>query len=519
MVLPSHIVRCFVAPYLESNSVRCLFRTHSAYKDMAGHVLSHVRHQDSDEPLRIVYDVKEVVVPGKHVIWHDNITKECVLQYLGKHGYPEDDGEIMYSMRHILAECAPNCDRDDKWLVLETMLAACERGHFGVVQMLTPMFRSLHDTDKYKYSQTQFNLACQQGHLDIAKWLMNNGCVPDDQESLVSVVAETFTITCSHGHLNVLTWLLETFPDTVRSTALEPKSLTTRFFPGPSHPFYDACVFGQLHVAKWLMATFYSAMDRETVVSKFTYISLLDDCLVHSHLCMTMWLLETFPLPRCYHHSLQENLAFICGSADLRVLKWLRDKQILTKERFLKISRWHGSCWKSLRLDVIKWLVNEFDLEPHDMFYQEECGFGSPLNVYTSVFYRACTENHFDVALWLYRKFGKRVTADECVNGNTCHECCHEHFIFYDACANSNGFMAKWIHDTFTIPAQIAKRRYLKAFYGICRTNNLDFAQWFHRTFIVTPDEFKACCDYRGEKLSDVCDSQMNTWLRNTFPS
>ena len=90
---------------------------------------------------------------------------------------------------------------------------------------------------------TYFQLACQFGKLNIAKWLHTKFRFNDDEAKRDSNFS--FRISCMKGHLDIAKWLHVTFNVTDQDVAIYDNAA-----------FRAACNNGYMEVARWLNRTF-----------------------------------------------------------------------------------------------------------------------------------------------------------------------------------------------------------------------------------------------------------------------
>ena len=94
--------------------------------------------------------------------------------------------------------------------------------------------KSEEELEKYVNNES-FKWACENGHLEVAQWLLS--IKPDIDVSAVSDWA--FRWTCENGHLEVAQWLLSIKPD------IDVSAVSDWAFKG-------ACQEGHLDVSQWL---------------------------------------------------------------------------------------------------------------------------------------------------------------------------------------------------------------------------------------------------------------------------
>lgn len=121
----------------------------------------------------------------------------------------------------------------------EAFKQSCENGHIDVAKWLIK-----NDKEKSIGSclQQSFNRACANGCLDMAKWLRRpihgywiNINIHFDQDY-------AFRLACCNGHLNVIQWLV-----------LEDKSNRINIHSCNEFAFRNSCINGHLIIAKYLL--------------------------------------------------------------------------------------------------------------------------------------------------------------------------------------------------------------------------------------------------------------------------
>jgi hypothetical protein len=148
----------------------------------------------------------------------------------------------------------------------------CINGHLDVAKWLLQLYpniirESVLNTSVYSF----FGDVCQNGHLEMAKWLHDNYEYFD-----VDVYRSAFCYACRYGHLDVAKWLVGVKPFLTKHIHKEQL-------------FISVCKTGQLDVAKWVFTLF-------PLINK---ISVLSDAFVKAglgnHIHVMLWLLELNP--------------------------------------------------------------------------------------------------------------------------------------------------------------------------------------------------------------------------------
>ena len=114
------------------------------------------------------------------------------------------------------------------------------QGRFGVVKFLAGIGVDMLRTDHRGFSP--FHAACQEGHLDIARFLAESLGSRLDPNKRNSLGATPFFLACGKGHLSVVRYL---------AASLDVDVLMAR--NNGRTPFYVACRYGNLDVVEYLV--------------------------------------------------------------------------------------------------------------------------------------------------------------------------------------------------------------------------------------------------------------------------
>ena len=87
-----------------------------------------------------------------------------------------------------------------------------------------------------EYDELPFRLACENGHLEFAQWLLSV-----EPNINISIYECAFYCTCGNGHLEVAQWLLSLKPNINISS-------------NSNYAFRYACEYGHLKVEQWLQS-------------------------------------------------------------------------------------------------------------------------------------------------------------------------------------------------------------------------------------------------------------------------
>ena len=124
----------------------------------------------------------------------------------------------------------------------------CENGHFEVAKWLLSVEQRIN-------SYNSFFLACINGHLNVAQWLLSERGSRIDVSDMDNFI---FNCTCKNGHLHVAKWLYQIEPNSITSNTISyydycGEGVFVRY-KGREKAFGGACFNGHLHVAQWLLS-------------------------------------------------------------------------------------------------------------------------------------------------------------------------------------------------------------------------------------------------------------------------
>lgn len=171
-----------------------------------------------------------------------------------------------------------------------------------------------HYTNPHLYGNT-LKLACVNGHLEIAKWLIKfySNCWVD--------MEWIFYWTCRGGHLSIAKWLIETVPKLIEDTSNNNKM------------FECACEYGNLEIAKLL----FEICPRIDARSNQDYA--FEFACRKGFLKIAKWLIEIYPQIKFYNKESNHIFKQICANGHLAVAMWYIEiyPHVMTQEENMEI--------------------------------------------------------------------------------------------------------------------------------------------------------------------------------------
>lgn len=142
---------------------------------------------------------------------------------------------------------------------------ACEDGHLCIAKWIVerqeqkvkkgdkiPLFQQSSHMDTtviHEYSDSLFHDVCSNGHIDIAKWLVELCEKYQDRINIHAENEQPFRSVCEYGHLDIAKWLIKIGEETYGRINIDAIS------PNNGHtPLLVACMNGRIEIAKWLIS-------------------------------------------------------------------------------------------------------------------------------------------------------------------------------------------------------------------------------------------------------------------------
>ena len=207
---------------------------------------------------------------------------------------------------------------------------ACKHGHLEIAQML------LNEFD-FTLNKVQCNnlfiLTSANGHLDVAKWLVD--VLYLKEEDVKSNNNNALVFACANGHLEIVKWLIDEHGCLKPTVSIGDPDINNNL------PFEYACKNGHLEIAKYLHS--YLWVKYKYVTNYYAHsnnnFSLLSAC-HNGHLHVVVWLVDTFEFGvqhlKNQGHNLPNPFTFTFGHFD--VAKYLVQKFHLKIEDAMSIT-------------------------------------------------------------------------------------------------------------------------------------------------------------------------------------
>lgn len=149
---------------------------------------------------------------------------------------------------------------------------------------------------------TFLHLVCENGHLDIAQWIYSQG------ENVHIRPNYIFSTACKNGHLHVAQWIYSQAANII----------TTSYRGAWKNIFVSVCARGHLHIAQWL----YSLDSVDTNVStNFNKEKLFYAACAHGHLSVAQWIYSKGEIN--IHHKDDRIFKCVCVRGYLDIAQWL----------------------------------------------------------------------------------------------------------------------------------------------------------------------------------------------------
>ena len=137
------------------------------------------------------------------------------------------------SVSNQFLDCCENGDLENvKLLVTERnkqkgFYLACENGHIEIAKFLHSLGININS-----YNDVVFVWACRRGHIEMVKWLQTLGV------NINSIDDYAFRCVCEDGHIEIAKWLY---------------SLGVNINASNDYAFRWACLNGHIEIVKWLI--------------------------------------------------------------------------------------------------------------------------------------------------------------------------------------------------------------------------------------------------------------------------
>lgn len=397
-----------------------------------------------------------------------------------------------YSIHNIIKN--GNINKMKLWLKLnnysykkDKFKIFAEACKYGDIHMINAIIEcSKNKIDIHKQHEEPFVKACQNGHIELAKWLIEYAMFIDSPINIHSKKEASFRESCKNGHIEVAKWLTEldkidihydyedAFTNLCINGDLPSVKWLVEYANSIESPieYIDSLLFqrissvGNLEIAKWLIN--YSESIGSYIDIHYEHDYAFKKSYKNNHREFTLWLLE---------YSVMEESIIDISSAKYKIfqLSALREDieflQILInyaeKHRFKGYKEFLGHdivklCCKYNKLQTIKFI---FDL-------------GIDHTTYENTFLESCCYYQFDLAKWLVQfidiKYQDYICDYDYIKVNIFD------IAFIKCCSGGNIEFNQWLID-YSIavgnPIDIHIANDL-AIRKACSSKNINFIKW-----------------------------------------
>ena len=207
------------------------------------------------------------------------------------------------------------------------MILSCIHGQLDVVKWLLCLDKSSKIDVK-----DSFKNACINGHEKIAKFIL------DKNQSIIDLIDLGYIFLClsENGHLNIAKWLIN--------------NKNINIYHHSDISFIKSCKNGHLKMAKWLI----TLLTCDYIPSNKALITSCSNG--HIDIVVWLWSLDKFN-KYIFRSKNAVNLAFnaSCSNGHLKIAKWLYDKKIGINIHYKYESPFIYAC-KHGYINTVKWL-------------------------------------------------------------------------------------------------------------------------------------------------------------------
>ena len=311
------------------------------------------------------------------------------------------------------------------------------------------ILKELLDKDPSHYNDYEhyFFQACERGHLNVARWLMENHLIGMTRYDQNKIVEKCCWEACAHGHLKMAMWLWDLMD-------LCNYSLNKNDY---NRAFLGAIQNNHFQAVQWMLNLGLRLDHRACNDKPFVFACLTGNI----HMVKLIWNIDPQNRP---NHRTDDDYMFklACIKNNLKLAQWLWEVephnrpncQIDDNITFIDV------CING-NLKMAKWLLSIYNLGPKPKFRKTS-------NV---ALYYACLYENFHIVRWLM-SLPRRIRPNPCKEKNR---------IFWNVCIWGNLYMAQWF---MTLPCSIRPNLHNMGdndvFKAACRNGHLKLAQWLY---------------------------------------
>ena len=386
---------------------------------------------------------------------------------------------------------------------------ACDNGHLEIAKWLWAICPDqeqssmLHADDDYAFRE-----ACVEGHQDVAEWLWSI-CTDQERSTMLHAADDyAFSGVCAHGHQETAKWLWAICSDQEQSAMLHAKD---------DGSFRWACKYGHIETAEWLWAICSDQEQSAMLHAADDYAFRMACEKGHLELAKWLWSICTDQERSTMLHADDDHaFQWVCYYGHIEIAKWLWDLCQTPEEQPTMLhadddQAFRGACGNGL--ETAKWLWKVCpDVEKPAMLHARD----------NRAFRVACEKGHQKVAEWLWK------VCPDLEKPAMLHAADDD--AFQCVCYYGHIEIAKWLWDLCKTDEEQAATLHAKdnyAFRMACEKGHLETVKWLWKVCPVEEQSamlhseddyaFRWACEHGHQKIAEWLFDFYKTDVRLRF--